>query len=333
MLPRDYSLRDIPKALTDPSLFVSAGLDIIEHGIYVPIRNWAFQAYHGDGVEVMAEDWDVLILLDAARYEEFAELNTIDGDLEPRLSKGGYSEEFIQKNFAGGEFHDTVYVTGNPYALDLDDGVFHDLIMVEIGPVGDPLGPDDEQNFAVRPEDVLRETLAARERYPNKRLIVHFIQPHLPYIGEKGREIYRRGLHERAEKGLEDDELHNPGTKGYPLNPCAAARHEEMSITDDDIREAYREDLAIALEYAEELIEAVPGKAVVSADHGELLGERYVTPQYGHPHHIRVPELYIVPWLVVDDDERPQIEAEPPETADDLETEELEEQLSALGYT
>lgn len=333
MLPRDYSLRDIPKGFKDPSLFLSAGLDIFEYEIYLPIRNWAFDAYHGEGVDVMSEDWDVLIILDAARYDEFEERNTIDGHLEPRLSKGGYSEEFIQENFAGGKFHDTVYVTGNPHALDLDDGVFHDLVMVEVGPVGEALGPDEEQNFAVRPEDVVREALDAHERYPNKRLIVHFIQPHRPFLGEKARELYRQALTERAEKGLDDQDLHNPGRKGYSIDPAGAARHEEISVTDADFREAYRETLDIVLEHARELVGEIPGRTVVTADHGEFLGERYVTPKYGHPHFIRAPELYIVPWLVVEAEKRPKIEAEPPKTPDRLDDEAVEEQLSALGYT
>jgi len=26
--------------------------------------------------------------------------------------------------------------------------------------------------------------LAARDEYPNKRLIIHFVQPHIPFIGD-----------------------------------------------------------------------------------------------------------------------------------------------------
>lgn len=333
MLPRDYSIRDIKKGFRDPSLFLSAGLDIFEHDIYVPIRNSVFNAYHGNGTKVMEEDWDTLVILDAARYDEFKDRNFIDGKLESRLSRGGYSEEFIQKNFAGGEYHDTVYVSGNPHAAQLGESVFHDLVQVEMEPVGDPIGPTDERNYAIRPSTVLDETIRAHETYPRKRLIVHFMQPHLPFIGENGMELYQQLLTEREEKDIEEDDIQNPGTTGLSVNPYAAARHDMISVEDEDIREAYRENLDIGLTHAQLVTEEIPGKTVVTADHGELLGERYVSKKHGHPHHIRVPELYIVPWLVVDSSGRRSTTADPPVASERLDDETVEEHLSALGYT
>jgi len=67
------------------------------------------------GTDVMSEDWDNLILLDACRYDAFSKVNTLKGNLEERVSKGSTSKEFIKSNFVGRELHDTVYITANPY--------------------------------------------------------------------------------------------------------------------------------------------------------------------------------------------------------------------------
>lgn len=39
------------------------------------------------------------------------------------------------------------------------------------------------------------------------------------------------------------------------------------------MQDVYRENVAYGLEYAQNLLEALDGKTVVTADHGELLGE------------------------------------------------------------
>jgi hypothetical protein len=103
---------------------------------------------------------------------------------------------------------------------------------------------------------------------------------------------------------------------------------------------AYRENLEMAMPSVEELADYFEGKTVITADHGELFGERawpLLSPQYGHPNKVWTRHLTRVPWHVVESDTRKDIVAGEPETARDPdldadETEAMHEKLSHLGY-
>ena len=47
----------------------------------------------------------------------------------------------------------------------------------------------DEENRTVLPEDMSESVLEASKKYPNKRILAHYIPPHVPLIGETGKEI------------------------------------------------------------------------------------------------------------------------------------------------
>ena len=134
------------------------------------------------GCDVMAEDWDNLLILDACRFDMFERANTIPGRLESRRSKGSATLEFVRNNFAGERHYDTVYVTGNPFVSTDAGDAFHDLYEVWRTDWDDELG-------TVRPEPMCEAVLRANEAYPNKRLVGHLMQPHHPFIGPTGREL------------------------------------------------------------------------------------------------------------------------------------------------
>ena len=46
-----------------------------------------------NGVKVVNEDWDYLIVLDAARYDIFKKINWIKGNLEYKISLGSCTRE------------------------------------------------------------------------------------------------------------------------------------------------------------------------------------------------------------------------------------------------
>jgi len=78
--------------------------------------------------------------------------------------------------------HDTVYVTANPYAAWIPDRTFHAVVNL--------LASEwDAEVGIVYPEAVVRRAFEAHETYPNKRLIIHFMQPHFPFLGNTGTEI------------------------------------------------------------------------------------------------------------------------------------------------
>lgn len=131
---------------------------------YLPaeINNLVFRARYGPGTRVMNEDWDNLILLDACRYDMFADRINLDGELQSRISLGSTSEEFLERNFGDGTFHDTVYINTNPYLprLGLDDGTFHAVI--------DLLEEWDPESQTVHPETVVQAARDAHAEFPNR---------------------------------------------------------------------------------------------------------------------------------------------------------------------
>lgn len=314
-MPR-YTLSSLKKAVRDPSLAVEE----IDQAL-CQVRSWKFEAQHGPGIDMMEEDWDVLILLDACRYDYFKNQVNIRGELERVISPGARSWEFMQQTFAGRELHDTVYVTANPHTEKLDSNIFYTVETM--------LDSWNQDLGTVLPEDVVSAAIEANANYPNKRLIIHFMQPHKPHLGPTSEQIRQRvelkgwdKYHGHSDKKAERD--------GISLWKAV----EENKVTIDELRKAYSQSLDIVLEEVEELIKSIPGKTIISADHGEMLGERgAITRQFGHPK-MYTPELRVVPWFLVQPtDSRRDVEPEEPIGYERLDDEVVENRLAALGYT
>jgi hypothetical protein len=278
--------------------------------------------YSNDAVDVMNEDWDNLILLDACRYDYFESQNKIQGNLSSIISHGGSSWEFMQGNFVGNEHHDTVYVTGNPHTGKLADDIFHAV---------DPLYLNawDEEYETVLPEDVVDAALDAYEKFPNKRLVVHFMQPHRPYLGETGEELQQ----EHKISGFNRYLAYSDET---PDSASFSTLIENGDISVKIAQKAYRETLDIVLQQVDDLVTQLAGKSIISADHGELLGETiipFTKPKFGHSdEYIRNKTLYQVPWLELPANERREISSDKPLTFDRAESEIVEDRLRSLGY-
>jgi hypothetical protein len=295
---------------------------------FVLMRGY-FEVMKHRGTDVVAEDWDNLIILDACRYDHFEELNPIPGRLESRWSKGSSTGQFLRRNFGDRTCHDTVYVTGNPMyratPYDFDEVVgrstFHDTV--------DVWETDwDEEFNTVRPEAMIGPSKAAHDEYPEKRLIVHFMQPHAPFIGETGQRITdQSGSHVLANMVSEAEPK-----DGKPVWNLVQSGDLDLETA----RRAYRENIEIVLPHVQDLVDHFEGKTVITADHGEMLGEMaWPIPyrQYGHPNRVWTKHLIRVPWHVVEGDSRKTITSDPPnQTMDRDDRAEIEEKLAHLGY-
>lgn len=276
----------------------------------------------GLAIDVMDQDWDNLILLDACRYDYFEDQNPIAGDLSSVISHGGSSWEFMKGNFVGQQFHDTVYVTANPHTGKLEDDVFHTV---------EPLYIDawSDEHGTVLPEDVVRATLTTHERYPNKRLVVHFMQPHRPYLGEVEKEL-------KCQHNIGGFNRYLAYTDKAPSTVSFSKLIQSGEVTVEKTQSAYRETLNIVLGQVERLVDRLPGKSVISADHGEMLGEQilpFTPPKFGHSHqYIRNEILYRIPWLEIPANERRKIITDEPTDADSGSSTDIQERLRALGY-
>ena len=288
-----------------------------------------FQRRAPVGCDVMTEDWDNLYLLDACRYDMFADQNQLSGTLDSRISKGPTTPEFLEANFANQTHYDTIYVTANPiHAADgwcsvALENVFHEVIDVWKDGWDEELG-------TVPPEVMTESVLDAAARHPNKRLFAHFIQPHHPFIGASGRSLIDRGWDSRAYA------LDTPSDSDNPTVGKIWDRLEEGLITTDRVWQAYTENLDLVWPHLEKLFAEIDGKTVVTSDHGNLVGERlwpFPRRGYGHPHGLYAPKLIKVPWLICDGSQRREIVPELPSDGERQASSDVVRRLTSLGYT
>jgi len=150
------------------------------------IFRWKFKRRYGRGLDVMQEDWDNLIILDACRYDTLEEHTRFEGKVQKVVSAGKNSWEFMTANFVGKELHDTIYVTANPYSARINESVFFKLISL--------IDDWDENIGTVLPEDVTQKAIEVSENHPDKRLIIHYMQPHTPHIGSIQNDFVQSGF-------------------------------------------------------------------------------------------------------------------------------------------
>jgi len=290
-----------------------------------------FNILYGNGESVLDRDWDNLLLYDACRYDEFLKIAPVpNSDVRKRVTVGSQTPEFLRRTFDGKTCHDTEYVTANPqplkYAVERDDTPFHAIISL--------LKYWDEETQPIHPEDVFEAVVSAAEDYPDKRLIVHFLQPHAPFLGETAGQI--REQTGKTIGGLDPGrEYTNVESQSIETTSYPGMLRSHPEVTISDIRDAYRETLAITTNYVFDLAEKLDGKSVITSDHGELLGER-LHPlgirRWEHPEGIRSSELCFVPWVEYPWDARKSIISEPPAQQSNINEQRVNNRLQSLGY-
>ncbi|WP_049947894.1 hypothetical protein [Candidatus Halobonum tyrrellensis] len=278
-------------------------------------------AQYGRPTNQLTEDWDNLLVLDACRYDTFATVATLEGDLDYRISPGSATLEWLANAVSDRTYHDTVCVTAQP-RLARYESQFH-----AVDHVWDR-GWDEELKVTP-PGPVVDGILAAREEYPNKRLYAHFMQPHTPYIGEFAREHVgirtgdAAGRDRAMGEEVSDEDWYH-----------AIDAFEDGKISKGVLLKAYAENLRLALDAVEGLLETLDGKTVITADHGDLFGERaWPVPWRGFDHPPGVPALKLrqVPWFTVDG-ERRRVTSEDPRASGGMDDDYVSERLQQLGY-
>lgn len=264
------------------------------------------------------KDWDYLIILDACRYDYFEKVyeDFLNGKLKKVISPGSHTIEWFKKTFRK-HYNDIVYISANPFINSRVEvaGVDSRKRFYKVFDVWD--WGWNEDIGTVHPKQINEAAWKARNNYPEKRLIIHYMQPHIPYLslGNLGqRQMFDRVLENRSSNTLKNklfemDELVwwrlvNILGMGKPskirkllglpsLHPMDAIIRK---MGKEDIRQAYEENLRFVLSYVARLVNNLQGKIVITADHGELLGEGN---DYDHRPNLRIPFLVEVPWFEV----------------------------------
>jgi hypothetical protein len=197
----------------------------------------------------------------------------IPGKLEYRISRGANTPAFLIENFGNGNFRDVVYIAANPYSNLVKDNFYKTIPVWDFG--------WNVELSTVPPEIVYEATVKAITKYRGKRFIIHFMQPHHPFLKLK----FTCKL---------------KGTNAWTLM-------KKGKISKDLVTWAYTENLRIVMPYLKKLLKILWGKVVITSDHGNAVGEKLhpLIPKrvYGHSYaYIRIEPLVKVPWFVTEGD-------------------------------
>lgn len=211
--------------------------------------------------DFLNRDKFLLLILDACRYDI---MNQLKEGVEKCRGPALNTQYWLKRTWTN--YYDLTYFSSVPMIGRKDLKGYlateHFEKVVEVWENGwsDDLG-------TVPPESLVK---AYKEREPDKA-VVHFLQPHVPYIGE-----YKINLND----GRNDVE------------------NLAKYYGDDKLKRAYLDNFEYVWENGVEVLKEESSNVVVTADHGELLGEEINgEKRYGH----NAPDCSIlknIPWKV-----------------------------------
>ncbi len=199
-------------------------------------------------------DWDTLLILDALRYDIFKKLNKLEGTLVKAQSRASHTYQWLKKTWP--DVYDLTYISGHPYigtkrfSTKTYNACDHFREIIPVWKTGwnDELG-------TVHPGELCRHM---EENDYDGRCVVHFMQPHGPWIG--------------TPRFTMSWTLEQHETIGYMGDVLAAVRKPDKKF----LTKAYKGNVRLVLKWIEKYKDSFKGKTVITADHGEMLGEKGV---------------------------------------------------------
>ena len=136
----------------------------------------------------MNEKWDYLIILDACRYDYFHRYYKKyfkNGELKKTISPSTWTLEWAEKNFQN-YYDDLIYISSVPFINSLKEVSWHGSKFnakkhfFKVINAWD-IGWNDEVS-AIPPKNMTKIALEQIKKNPTKRIIIHYCQPHFPYL-------------------------------------------------------------------------------------------------------------------------------------------------------
>ena len=261
-------------------------------------------------------DWDLLVVIDASRHDLFVETASdyawVDS-VSSITSIDTMTPEWMRKTFTEdrrGLMSETTYVCGNPFSEKL-------LSETDFFRLDEAWRYQwDSDIGTIHPRPLTDRTIQFLRDEDPKRAIVHYMQPHWPFV---------RDPHLTEGKGIE---LEGFGTHD---EHDIWERLRRGEVSRESVWDGYRRNLEFVLNDIETLVRNVErDKIVITSDHGNALGEWMV---YGHPMHLPLSCLRKVPWAPVTAEYDGSHTPDPAHLTSEATGIDIGEQLSALGYT
>jgi hypothetical protein len=285
------------------------------------------------GENIFNENWDICIILDACRVDalravqpEYEFLETVGS----KISLGSSSKEWMVNTFREeqrAEIEKTTYLTGNGWAGEVlsDDPKLAKWTITE-GAISEnnrlvekflhrsTVTEEDFDNVLYQPlrningidgfsaEELTDMAIAEGRESDCDRLLVHYMQPHEPYL-------------HRVAAGDDPTEIDK--------RPIECLR---QGCNRDEVWSAYLNNLRYVLDHVRILLKNTEGDVVITADHGEMFGRLLSGHGEGVPH----PQLRRVPWVETMATDNNTRVSEIDHSVDDSHS--VDDRLEALGY-
>ncbi|MCU4754411.1 hypothetical protein OB919_20975 [Halobacteria archaeon AArc-curdl1] len=294
------------------------------------------------GKNIFTEEWDLLIILDSARYDMMADLTDeyeFLSNVERIWSVGSTSPEWMANTFSEqymAEISRSGYVTDNPHSATVLENDLaerfqghrkditklqrygqYDIVPAESLGLYDPVWKRDSgesrydlyENYGV-PRNVTDRAIRTARQNDLDRLILHYMPPHRPFLINAIREDREPYEYERSPWGY----IRKTGDKDTAMG---AAKDMLRWVLDD----------------VELLLENIDAdKVVITSDHGNGFGE---FGTYGHPAGSLQQYVRRVPWVTTtatdSNSYEPEMLTDEDRNRDDK-SGVLEERLASLGY-
>ena len=262
-----------------------------------------------NATNIFSKEWDICIVLDGCRYD-LASNTAIEYDYVKNIqciySVDSMTGQWTHKTFNpkySSEMSDCIYISANPYTgMILDKRSFQHLELVyEYG--------WSQKDGTVPPRPVTERGIDLVRKNPNSRFIIHYLQPHVPFLNWEHRKPVQKG---------------NFGGEKVP-DTWDRLRQGKVSVS--DVWEGYEDNLKTVLDDLSILLTNVDAdNVVVTSDHGNAIGEKGV---YGHPMNMPLEVLRKVPWIEVSASDEQTFDPDKLEKSNRLD---LKTQLRSLGY-
>lgn len=336
MLKHNLNWKNIKKGLRNPKQAVDS--TISELALRAPLTYLNTKATIG--TNVFSREWDVLILLDTCRVDALQKVAPeydFLSDIGSMWSVGGRSPEWIAKTFVE-EYRETIrntaYLSANVFSqqilkerhhesvsrsdVNLAYSMLRSIPTVEASELGqfeylyeyepvDEKGPIGHKNGGTPPRYVTDRGIAVNRDHDFDRIILHYLQPHPPYVAnavDSGRELKQ----------------HESDWWGY------------LAETGDyeTIWETYLDELRYVLEDVKILLNNIDAESVaISADHGESFGEYW---EFGHRTGSINPNVRVVPWVETTAKDTGSYSTSIAPSFDTESDDSVDARLEALGY-
>lgn len=283
--------------------------------------------------ELVDTDEFLLVILDACRYDVFNEVyqKYLTGDLKQVWASGRWTAQYCSRTWT--EEYDLVYINSMPvfsdFYFDLRDMDFRPSDHIkELTHIWDS---EWDASLGTTPaEEITNEALRRANSDGPTRIVAHYAQPHVPYIGDETIDSWSSN-----EVALGEDAEFREILAQDRKRPTQVVLDKIYNgeVSDSQLKQAYRSNLEYVLAEVERLVHRVDCPVVITGDHGEHLGEN---GRYLHEEDSTVARC--VPWLVVSPDEL-GTESNDTDPSNSHKSslysgseEEIEERLRNLGY-